>query len=121
MTDSNPSPDFEGENDKPPNENEFDHLHEMMDQLDDQIAEYHASLSTPVPPVDSQSPTIESAAIPKNSIPMSTDDPRVGDVPRWKFLHLALFVLTFVSCFYKGMTTGDIPAPHRKRQGSRQK
>jgi membrane-associated protease RseP (regulator of RpoE activity) len=117
MTDSNPSPDFEGENDKPPNENEFDHLHEMMDQLDDQIAEYHASLSTPVPPVDSQSPTIESAAIPKNSIPMSTDDPRVGDVPRWKFLHLALFVLTFVSCFYKGMTTGDIPAPPPEATG----
>ena len=111
MTDSQKTPDPEGENDNQGRENEFDHLHEMMDQLDDQIAEYQASLSRPAPPVESSPEIVDSSAPQKTSIPMSTDDPRVGDVPRWKFLHLALFLLTFLSCFYKGMVTDDIPSP----------
>ena len=108
MTDSNLTPDPAGENDRKPDESEFDQLHELIDQLDDQISEYQASLTQSAPPVDLQSPTTGSSGIPlQNSIPMSTDDPRIGDVPRWKFLHLALFLLTFLSCFYKGMASGS--------------
>lgn len=108
MNDSHP-PTPPDDRDPEETSGEFDHIYEIMDELDGQIAEYQSSLSGPRAPV-SESP--ETKAVSPSVVPpllLDPHDPRLKEANRWKRKHVILLVLTFVSCFYKGLTTGDIP------------
>jgi len=78
---------------------EFDHLYEMMDQLDNQISEYQSTLSKSDRSTQRPRPTVVEE---HPAIPLDANDPRVSHVPRWKLRHLVLFLLTCCSCFYIG-------------------
>ena len=105
MNDQNPSTPSDGHD---PEQGEFDHIYELMDELDGQISRYQDSLSSSDPrtsdPVEEET---VSPAIPY--LPLDSKDPRVKEVNRWKRKHYVLLILTFVSCFYKGLTSGSSP------------
>jgi len=115
MNDQNPPTPPEG-HDPEQEPGEFDQLYEVMDELDGQISRYQDSLSSSDPrtsdPVEAETASPATAYL-----PLDSNDPRVREVNRWKRKHVVLLILTFVSCFYKGMSSGTVPGIERLAQG----
>lgn len=89
-----------------PETNEFADLHELIEEFE---ASQSGAATGPV--FDSHAPTHGQL------VPNDVGDPQLTHVPRWKLLHLLLFLATFLSTFFVGMSTGEIPMPPPGTEG----
>ena len=76
--------------------NEFADLHELINELESSL--------TSASDNGGRESALDDIAIRENA----SSDPRLTHVPRWRWLHLVLFVLTCLSTFYVG-GIGQIP------------
>jgi len=78
---------------------EFDEMYELLDELE--------APRTRVPAAEADGPLDDGLAPPVGPA-LDTHDPRLTHVPRWKPLHLILFVLTCLSTFFVGAFPGGL-------------